>query len=109
MHPFERRSVRIGQALALGSRAVLLLVFGAGDALANSGSWSQAGYTLYGQTNPVDYNTQCPCGTCSPACPGTNYYRAASFSQTPNGSAWVGALNQAGDMCSNGQGNWNKA
>jgi len=66
-------------------------------------SWTQSGYTLTGQTNPIDYYTDSRNQT---------FYRAAVFSTTSDwGSSgvWLGVLNEAGDMCGNGSGSFLKA
>lgn len=88
---------RCGFMAAAGLAAALLTQ--ASVTLADSNSWSMNGYTLNGSTNPLDYNTSDPRYT---------YYRAASFSSTPNGGAWVGAYQVAGDVCGDGRGSFSK-
>jgi hypothetical protein len=89
------------------SCSMLALLLTTGASLAWYSSWSQSGYTLEGQTNPIDYQTRQDCGD-PIVCPPYTLFRAASFSKTPNGSATVGVLNEAGDTCTEGGGQFPK-
>lgn len=75
-----------------------------------SGTWTQSGYTLNGQTNGFQDRVVGGKPGCDPAiCGGTPQYYSDSFSSTPNGGVYVGVFQQEGDKCGDGTGSYTKA